>query len=354
MECTLFDTQLLGDDMTQEVHPRIAIFGAGSIGSYLGGRLSHSSEISLIGRSGMAAMVAASGLTLTDLHGYRLQIAPEAIDFRTQARAASEAALVLVTVKSAATAEAARELAGVLAPDAVVISFQNGLHNAQALRERLPGHTVLAGMVPFNVVQREPGAFHQASSGSLMVEDSTSLSPFQASFAAAGMPLELRTDMPQVQAAKLLLNLNNAINALSGLPLRDELATRDWRRCLAMAQREALRIYDAAQIHPARLTPLPPRWFPRVLELPDFLFRRIASRMLAIDPSARSSTWDDLVAGRRTEVDYINGEIVKLAESLRLTAPVNARLVGLIREAELQRIAWKGAALFSELQSARG
>jgi 2-dehydropantoate 2-reductase len=203
------------------------------------------------------------------------------------------------------------------------------------------------------VVQRGSGAFHQGSSGALMVDDSHALAPFQPAFAAAGIALETRNDMQQVQAAKLLLNLNNAINALSDIPLRDELAMRDWRRCLALAQREALRIFDAAHIHPARLTPLPPHWFPRVLELPDVLFRRIASRMLAIDPLARSSTWDDLAAGRRTEVDYINGEIVTLADSLQLTAPVNARLVGLIREAELKRRAWKSHALLSELRQAR-
>jgi 2-dehydropantoate 2-reductase len=79
---------------------------------------------------------------------------------------------------------------------------------------------------------------------------------------------------------------------------------------------------------------VPPRWMPRVLGLPDWLFRRAARRVLAIDPHARSSMWDDLEAGRTTEVDYIQGEVIALAERLGRTAPVNRALVRLVRQAE--------------------
>src|SRR6202023_2221615 len=102
-----------------------------------------------------------------------------------------------------------------------------------------------------------------------------------------------------------------------------ELAQRDYRRCLSLLQREALRVLDAAHIRPARLTPLPAHWLPPLLELPDALFGMLARRMLAIDPLARSSTWEDLHAGRPTEIDYINGELVRLAQKLGLSAPAN-------------------------------
>jgi 2-dehydropantoate 2-reductase len=68
--------------------------------------------------------------------------------------------------------------------------------------------------------------------------------------------------------------------------------------------------------------------------LPDALFTRVAATMLRIDPQARSSMWEDLQAGRRTEVDYLNGAVVKLAQSLGLNAPANARMVTLMRAAE--------------------
>lgn len=338
--------------MNQRALPRVAIYGAGLVGCYLGGRLHGHASVRLICRPHMITVLNEHGLGSSDFRGHRRHAPPESLDMRTHASAAIDAELVLVTVKSAATAEVAGKLAGVLAPGAVVISFQNGLHNAERLREALPAHIVLAGMVPFNVVQTTPGVFHQASSGGLMVEDSPALAPFLDTFAAAGLPLQPRSDMAAVQWAKLLLNLNNALNALSGLPLREELSQRAWRRCLALAQRETLRALDSAKIRPARLTPLPCGWLPRLLEWPDPLFRRVAATMLTIDPQARSSTWDDLQAERRTEVDYINGEVVKLAEAHGLRAPVNARLIALIREAERQPRHWRGEDMLAELRNA--
>jgi 2-dehydropantoate 2-reductase len=202
------------------------------------------------------------------------------------------------------------------------------------LQARLPEHTVLAGMVPFNVLNRGAGAFHQGTEGALEVQRSAALQPYENAFQHAGLPLEQHDEILPVQWAKLLLNLNNPVNALSDLPLRDELAQRSYRRCLAAAQAETLSLLKAAGITPAQLTALPAHRLPSVLRLPDFLFKRLAGKMLAIDPHARSSMWEDLQAGRRTEIDYLNGEVVRLAESLGRKAPVNAKLIELIRAAE--------------------
>ncbi|MDX1757908.1 MAG: ketopantoate reductase C-terminal domain-containing protein, partial [Marinobacter sp.] len=95
----------------------------------------------------------------------------------------------------------------------------------------------------------------------------------------------------------------------------------------------------------------PMRWIPRVMRLPDWLFTRLAKKMLAIDPLARSSMWEDLEAGRPTEVDWINGEVVRLADSLGRQAPVNARLTQLVHDCERQRRSWSGAELLSALTS---
>lgn len=332
--------------------PAIVIYGAGSVGCYLGGRLHDHLAVRLIARPRMADVLHRHGLTLSDLQGFHQHIPAEALDVQTQAQGAC-APLVLVTVKSADTAQAGRELADVLPPDAIVISFQNSLHNADLLRTALPRRTVLAGMVPFNVLQRSPGYFHQGSSGDLMVEAHPALAPYLLAFTSAGLPLQQHTDMPAIQRAKLLFNLNNAINALSSLPLRQELAERGWRRCLALAQHEALGIFAAAHQPVAHLTPLPANWLPRILALPDALFARIAPRMLAIDPHARSSTWEDLQAGRRTEVDALHGAIVELAKATGKRAPVNERIIELIREAEQTPIKWTSEQLLEEFRRAQ-
>jgi len=96
---------------------------------------------------------------------------------------------------------------------------------------------------------------------------------------------------------------------------------------------------------------VPANWIPCVLALPDALFRLVAAGMLAIDPLARSSMWEDLQARRATEVDWINGEIVRLAERLGRAAPVNARLVALVHAAEQGgRRRWSGAELLAALR----
>ncbi|VWB40434.1 2-dehydropantoate 2-reductase [Burkholderia lata] len=330
----------------------VCVFGAGAVGCYLGGRLAAAgANVTFVGRARIGDAIHRHGLTLTDQRGYRATLAPADVVFATDPAAAAAARLVLVAVKSAATRDAAVQLAGVLRPGTVVISFQNGLHNADVLREALPQATVLAGMVPFNVIEREPGAFHQGSAGVLAAEASSALTPFAGAFARAGLPLALHRDMPAVQWAKLLLNLNNSVNALANLPLRDELAQRAYRRCVALAQREALHWLARAAIRPARLTPLPAGWLPAVLDLPDPAFRVLGGRMLAIDPLARSSMSDDLAAGRATEVEWINGEVVRLAAHFGGQAPVNARLCALVHDAEraAARPAWRGDALWVEL-----
>jgi 2-dehydropantoate 2-reductase len=329
----------------------ICVYGAGSIGCYVGGRLrATGAAVCFVGRERLARELTTHGLSLTDWRGAALTVDAADVRFATTPEAAADAGLVLVTVKSAGTEDAARELARVVAPTALVVSFQNGLHNADVLRRHLAAATVLTGMVQFNVVQRGGGAFHEGAEGKLEVEDHPRLASYLPVFARAGLPLVRHADMPPVQWAKLLFNLNNAINALSDLPLRDQLADREYRRSLALVQSEALLLLHAAGIRPARLTPLPPRWIPHLLRLPDAVFTRVASRMLAIDPQARSSMWEDLEAGRKTEIDYLNGEIVRLAEGLGRPAPVNARLTALVHAAEHGgRRRWTGRDLLREL-----
>ena len=177
------------------------------------------------------------------------------------------------------------------------------------------------------------------------------LAPWLPLFFAAHLPLIEHADFASVQWGKLLLNLNNPVNALSGLPLKTQLSQRPLRRCLALLIDEARAVLHRAGISPAKVARIGPRWLPTLLRLPDPLFKRIAGAMLKIDPQARSSTWEDLQAGRRTEVDYINGAVVRLAASLGMDAPANRAIVELIRAAEQGGTpAMDGEALYRALQ----
>lgn len=332
---------------------KITIVGAGSIGCYVGGRLAATgTNVNLIGRSRIGEAIKTHGLHVTDYLGYDQQLKlSDTLTFSESIHSASDADLVLICVKSAATAEVAQDLAKLISPDTLVISLQNGLNNAAVLREHLPANICLAGMVQFNVINRGEGKFHQGSEGGLECEAHEATAPFMPLFKASGLGLEQPEDFLAVQWAKLLLNLNNPINALSGVPLKEELSQRDFRRCLAAAQAEALELLNHANIKPAKLTPLPPHWIPKLLTVPTWMFKLLANKMLAIDPLARSSMWEDLEAGRKTEIDYLNGEVLALADQLGQIAPINAKLVQLIRDAEDGgKRDWLAAELLSALR----
>jgi 2-dehydropantoate 2-reductase len=132
--------------------------------------------------------------------------------------------------------------------------------------------------------------------------------------------------MHAVQWGKLLLNLNNPVNALSDLPLRAQLKDREYRGVLAALQTEALAALKAADIRPVKVTTVSPRMLPHILRLPNWLFTRVAARMLRMDENARSSMWDDVQQGRVTEIDDLCGAVVRLATQYGAPAPLNAAM----------------------------
>ncbi len=335
---------------------KIGVFGAGAVGGFVGGcLLAGGAEVIFVGRAARGAAWRKDGLRLTDLDGRDDFVAPERIVYSDTASSLADCDLVLLTVKSGQTAGAATELSSVLRPGIPVLSLQNGVSNSATLQTFLPSAKILRGMVPFNVMAPGPTHLHRATEGNMAAEHDPLMASAVPLFAAAGLALDLRRDMEEVQWAKLLMNLNNAINALSGLPLRAQLQTRGFRLCLALAQREALSLLAAeGRLRPARLTPLPPGWLPSVLSLPDALFRAIAGRMLKIDATARSSMADDLAAGRFPEVDWVNGAVVALATKLGRRAPVNERLCTLVKDAAASRSkTWEADALLAELRQTR-
>lgn len=323
------------------------VVGAGAIGCYVGGRLAAAGQqVSLVGRPAILADIAAHGLQITDMDGFaahvpadRLQLAASVADVDR-----SGAPVVLLCVKGGATAQAAGEIGAVLGAQAVVISLQNGVDNVQRIRAAAPRLDVVAGMVPYNVVLSGPAKAHRATTGQLHIGPSGRSAEVAACCQAAGLPMVVVPDMQAVQWGKLLLNLNNPVNALSDLPLRDELMDRDYRLVLAALQTEALQALDAAGIAPAKVATAPPRVLPRILRLPNWLFTRVAARMLRMDASARSSMWDDLQKGRTTEIDDLCGAVVRLARQHGTAAPVNAQMLALVQSHRAgQRL--QGAAL---------
>lgn len=320
-----------------EARTRIVVAGAGSIGCYAGGCLALAGRrVMLLARSRIAEPIAADGFFVSDLGDAARLVGNAVVSTTVDPIVLADADLILVTVKSGQTAEVAELVAAHGRPGVVVVSLQNGVANVGVLSRRLgPDFTVIAGMVPFNVV---PGnrdgrlSFDRATSGTTLVGEG--VEGLVGLLDVDGFPVAASGDMQAVQWGKLVINLNNALNALSGLPLAEQLSDRRWRRVFADQIDEAIRVLRKAGLRPARFGPLPPAAIPSVLRLPDMLFGIVARPMLKVDPKARLSMWQDLEARRSTEIDHLQGAIVDLAARHGEEVPLSRHIAGLVRAAE--------------------
>ena len=311
----------------------IAIAGAGSIGCFVGGMLAAGGRrVALLARSRVVGEIEANGLRPTSFEGVDQTIAANRFALSEDPSIFGDAAVVLVAVKSADTAAMADLIARHVSSDAVIVSLQNGVGNTAELRERLPGRRVLGGMVPFNVIALGNGRFHRATSGDIVIEQDEARTA--ETLSVPGLTMRATDNIDGVQWGKLLLNLNNALNALADLPLRRQLAQRSWRTLFADQVAEGLAAIRAEGIRPVSPTPVPLGWMPALLRLPDPIFAALLGRTMKIDPEARSSMWEDLQRGRRTEIDYLQGVITRIAERRGLDVPLSRRIVVLIRKAE--------------------
>ena len=310
---------------------KFVILGAGSIGCWLGGHLIASgAEVTLIGRDRFASEIAENGLHLT--HFERPPIHCDRVDFQTRATAMQGADFIALCVKSQDTETAAQEILQ-FAPAAKVISFQNGIRNAESLREVLPPENIIAAIVPFNVTPTTPGGFHCGTAGALLIENTSSAAPFISALESGGQPVRLSDDILGDQWAKMIVNLNNGLNTLTGGTLREGLLQRDYRRALAACVEEALEIAEKNNVAVGQFNGRSPAALIKTLRLPDVAYRVIMQTIVKIDAKARSSMLDDLEAGRACEIEYLQGEIVKQAKRVSFAAPNNAAILDAVEAA---------------------
>jgi 2-dehydropantoate 2-reductase len=321
--------------MTNNKTTKIVIFGAGSVGCYIGGCLiAAGANVSLVGRARLQQDIAQHGLRLTDWEHRNSTVSASDIHFTTDNDVLAAADFILLCVKSLDTENAAALIKQYASPNAVVVSFQNGVGNGELLQASLQ-QTVLKGMVPFNIFYQGEGHFHCGTQGHLAIENKNDVcQALLVQLNRAKLPVDVYDDLTSVQYGKLIINLNNAVNALSGIPLQQQLGNRDYRKVVAAAQKEALAVLNAEGITPARMGKVIPSLMPFILSLPNGLFKLVAASTLKIDPQARSSMYEDLELNRPTEIDFLNGEIVRKGKQLNIDTPVNSHITALIKHAE--------------------
>lgn len=334
-------------------NPHFVVLGAGSIGCYLGGLLmAGGAHVTFIGRARYQSALKENGLTLTHFERAPLHISD--IDFQTGYDALKSADVILLCTKSQDTAQSAEFIKSRARPNVQIVSFQNGIRNLQTLKDILPRVDIVPAIVPFNVTPGGPGLFHCGTAGALVMADTVAPEILTA-FKKAGQAAVTDTDILAAQWAKMIVNLKNALNVLSGRTLRASLMQRDYRRALSLCVQEALNVARANGVEPSKFNGRAPAQVLKVLRLPDWLYKITMNFIVKIDAKARSSMLDDLEGSRAPEIDYLQGEIIAQAQSAGTDAPYNAKIYDMTLAVFKAGLSPKltGAQILAALQTAR-
>ncbi|WP_109300680.1 2-dehydropantoate 2-reductase [Aquimarina sp. AU474] len=339
------------------------IFGAGLIGSFIGGILtSLHKNTQLVCRPSIKQKLN-NGLTLTDYLGNTIQI--KELDFLTLENITQNGSedfcdFLWITVKCTGIDQVSKEIKPLVGPNTIILCCQNGLGSDRVLQQYYPTNTILRVMIPFNVTEIKPGHLHRGSEGTLCIETPKQRLELVTSLVTllntSIMPTSQTTEMQALLWAKLQLNLGNSINALADIPVKAMLEQRNYRLIIAVLMKELLQVTKALQIKLPKLTALPAQYIPVVLSLPNSLFNLVGNKMLTIDPTVRTSMWWDLSQGKKTEIDYLNGAILEAALQVNIECPANKKIISLIKQMEQTnsnaRVNIGSGTLLKEIQNA--
>ena len=285
----------------------VAVLGAGAVGCYYGGMLARAGHrVTLIGRPVHVDAFRKSGLQFEGLK-FNERIP---VDASTNAAAVRGARLVLFCVKSTDTEQAAAQIAPHLDANAVVVNLQNGVDNAERIRARV-SQAVVAACVYVATEMAGPGHLKHHGRGDLVIAPDEQV---KAWFESAGVPTVISDNIAGELWAKLVVNCAyNALSAITQLPYGKMIEGPGVRDVMRDVVAETLAVAKASGVSMA----------------PGMLDRtyRIAETM----PTQFSSTAQDLARGKPTEIDHLNGYVVRKGAALGISTPANQVLHALVK-----------------------
>ncbi|CAN7277414.1 2-dehydropantoate 2-reductase [Bradyrhizobium sp. LjRoot220] len=295
---------------------QVAVVGAGAVGCYYGGLLLRAGhEVTFIGRQPHVDAINANGLLL-DTSTFKGHLpAKAAIDATTLA----SSDLVLVCVKSADTEQAGRSLAGRLRAETSVLSLQNGVDNAPRLAAII-GHAVIPVVVYVGSEMAGPGHVRHHGGGDVAIGASAASEALAQTLRAAGVGVTISEDIEVTLWSKLIINCAfNALSAVAGIAYGPMLAVEGTREVVASAVREAIAVARASGVM-----------------IPDDIAGHIM-QIPANMPNQMSSTAQDLLRGKPSEIDFLNGYVVRKGAELGIATPTNQALQVMVKLAERSR-----------------
>jgi 2-dehydropantoate 2-reductase len=293
------------------------VMGAGAVGCYYGGMLARAGhEVALIGRSLHVAAVQKNGLFL-EAQTFQVHVPMHA---SCEASAVADAELVLFCVKSGDTESAAAAIAPHLRADAVVISLQNGVDNAERLSLALT-QTVIPSVVYVAAGMAGPGHVKHHGRGELVIGESADSTRIAALFSHAEIPVGISDNVEGALWTKLILNCAyNALSAISQLPYGELVKGANVSQVMGDVVSECLAVAHA-----------------RGVTLPGDVWEGV--RQIAITmPTQFSSTAQDLARGKPSEIDYLNGYVARAGAVSGIATPVNRVLHTMVKLLESARV----------------
>jgi 2-dehydropantoate 2-reductase len=314
---------------------RVAVLGAGAVGSYFGGMLARAgSQVTLIGRPAHVEAIRAGGLFL-DAASFQERVA---IGASAEVSAARDADVILFCVKTTDTEEAARSLAPHVSAGAIVVSLQNGVDNVGRIRAA-SGIDVLPAVVYVAAALPEPGHVKHLGRGELVVGELKDGSAPASSrgdraeritelFTSAKVPCRVSPDISVDQWTKFIMNCaGNAVTAITQTSYAAAGRNLQTREVMSQVIAETVAVARASGV-----------------ALPEVDFIGMGLKFIESIGYATSSTAQDLARGKRTEIDSLNGYVVRRGKELGIATPASFTLFALVKlledkAAEQQRAA---------------
>lgn len=291
----------------------VAVVGAGAVGCYYGFLLAKAGHaVTLIGRPALVEAVRASGLVLDSAAGTD----SVSVQATTEGHGVAGADLVLICVKSGDTEAAGAMIAPHLDPAAAILSLQNGVDNAERLKAVL-GRLVVPVAVYVATEMAGPARVRHNGRGDLIIGASAASGRIAAAFTAAGIPTAVSERAIDALWGKLILNCAyNALSALTQRPYGRLVQGEGVVACMTDVVRECVAVAEAAGLSVA----------------PDILDQVLNLSTTMADQ--RSSTAQDLARGRPSEIDHLNGYVVRMGAERGVPTPANRMLHTLVKLAE--------------------
>ena len=296
---------------------KVAVMGAGAVGCHFGGLLARAGHhVTLIARAEHVEAIRRDGLRMeTRTFDERVRVGASA-----DAAAVRGADLVLFCVKSTDTEAAGAQLRPFLDPQALVLCLQNGVDNAERLRTVLPPEQVAAAVVYVATEMAGPGHVKHHGRGELVIEPSERSAAVAQALAAAGVPTEVSDNVRGALWAKLIINCAyNAVSAIAQRPYGQNVASVGIPEVMSDVVDECVAVARAEGV-----------------QLPGDMHEAVR-RLVETMPTQSSSTAQDLARGKPTEIDHLNGLVVRRGAAHGIPTPANRVLWALVKLLERGR-----------------